>query len=106
MESGRSTIDLSKGQNEWEPSRVSPLNIAMASMGVTVCLTTAGLHEIRTNPASVKRQVAHPCSRWASNHVHAAEWCTWLGQARAMRTFTSGREVTAIVSKSGKRPRL
>ena len=69
MDSGRSTIDLSKGQNEWEPSWVSLDNTAMASRGVTVCLTTVGLHEMRTNPASVKRQVAHPCSRCASNHV-------------------------------------
>ena len=51
----------------------------MASLWVTVCWTAEGLHETRTNPASVKGQVAHPSPRCAVNQRRVASRCTCLG---------------------------
>jgi len=72
ISSGNSTTERSRGQNECLSSRLSFRSTVIASAGVTVRLTAAGLQETRMNPASVKGQVAQPVPRRAANHDRAA----------------------------------
>ena len=55
-------------QKKCDSRRLSLSRNAIASDGVTDCLTADGLHETRTNPASVSGQVDQPLMRASENH--------------------------------------
>ena len=71
MAPGRSTIERSSAQNWCDSTRLSSRSKAIASPGATACPTTEGLHETRTNPASVSEHVAQPLFRCALNQERA-----------------------------------
>ena len=70
----------------WRMARAS-----MTSPNKMGTLTTAGCMESRAKASSVNWQVAQPSWQCCANQVWAAAWWTWVGQARARRTFTSRR---------------
>jgi len=72
-------------------------NKRSASCGETAWGEKAGFDEIRTNPACVKGQVAHPRTAFRANQRRTCSWDSWAGQERATSTFRSSRKTVIRV---------